>query len=197
MEIMPCRMKVLEDAIIGYQKSNTPLICGQEQNGSISFYAAGANDDLGIYYFVPKIAHLFGTGVKESLDVFFISIIGISCFLGICGLLFCFRRWESRLLSISILLGIVTYLLLFCDVSLVAPAIVLGLVPWACYFTRTKAWPHLFLAYSLMAGCFIGYANIIRTHSGTAILILLCFLLIANRQRRLRGRILFLTILVA
>ena len=184
MEIMGCRLQMLEHAVTGYQESHTPLVGGMLQaDGSIAFTASGFSDDLGLYYFIPRIAHVFGTGVKESLDICFISILGLSCILGITGFLFCFRRWEARLLSSSVLLGFVAYLLVWSDVYLIAPALVVGLVPWACYFTRTKSWPYLFLFFGLMAGLLIGYGNFMRMHSGTGILILMSILLTANKER--------------
>src|SRR5712664_3880731 len=91
-KIMATRYMELREALVGYCETGVPLVAS---DGS-RYYPAGFADDLGIYYFVPRLALLTHLELPKAADLFFEAPLIASMLIGIAFLL---PSLESRALK--------------------------------------------------------------------------------------------------
>jgi hypothetical protein len=73
MEIMGSRYRQLQEALEGYQLTGTALI---SQTGQ-GLGPAGVSDDIGTYYFIPKIAVTFALTLDQTIELFYGLMMGL------------------------------------------------------------------------------------------------------------------------
>mgnify|MGYP001559786757 FL=1 len=82
MKIMDSRYSQLEDAMRGLNATDVPLVSLHEG----AYFPSGYTDDLGVYYFIPKLAKAFGLSLDSTITLFFSSLlligaaVSLSCF---------------------------------------------------------------------------------------------------------------------
>src|SRR4030042_3792417 len=92
MNVMPSQYQMLVEALSGYEKTGIALIAYDGK----AFRPAGFGDDIGIYYFIPKIAHALDLSIAESIMIFSVGMAAVSLLLGIAGCLLLFKRRMEK-----------------------------------------------------------------------------------------------------
>jgi|SRR5579859_568291 len=174
---MPSRLEHLSRTLEGYKLTSIPFIEYHENTFSPCITA----DDIGIYYFIPKIACFFQLPIEQAIVLFFNSIALISCVLGIIGFFLLYKGWLERTIAA---LGLIALTLFVCSITLdvyrVFHAVAVPVVPWSLYFCQKKYSSRFFYLFMVLSGSAVSLAHYIRLHSGTAVIIFIGLLLVAH-----------------
>lgn len=183
MEIMESRYDHLEGALKGLDATQVSLIRLDQYGYGLAGYA----DDLGIYYFIPKLAHIFGISLDTSINIF-LGILLLIPFL--ISTFFFFSYFTNRVSRFVIICGhfLLTIATLRCSDVYIAPFFAVGsTLPF--FFLDKKRSIGLsasWLFKLLFCALVLGYANKIRSHAGTgAILFILLWIFLDSRGSNL------------
>lgn len=193
MKMMPCRHSALEDCLQGLEATDIPLVSLNNN----TYTASGFADDLGIYYFIPQLAKIFGISIDQAIDVFFISLLLIGASIALFFFFSMFKYWASRLTTGLGLLLLTYAAYRYADVYIGGFFAVTSIMPPWIYWNQLPHKPNWkFLLALVLSGVIIGYSNIIRYHAGTgAFLFILAFLLL-KRDLANKHKFMALSILV-
>lgn len=168
MMLMPCRYDELKYSLEGLNQTEVSLI---STNGN-SYWATGGTDDKGMYFFVPKLAKLFGISLDTSIDVFlgflilFGTAISISCFFLL------FKQALPRIISFVGIFLIAFLAFRNSDVYIAGYFCTASILPLFIVLSRNGArLDPIAVFVMLFSGIIIGISNFIRFHSGTGMLI--------------------------
>jgi len=193
VSIMPCRYDELVKTVAGYAKTGLQLI-GFD---GTQIFPSGISDDVGLYYFIPKLVRLFGISLDYAIEIFFYGMVVASCVFGIAGFFLLNRSWLFRTVAVA---GLVAFSFVSCrgmtDVYLVASSLAVALVPWALYFMRGRKKNTTCGIFLFLSGVAIGYAHYIRAFSGGAVFIFLFLSLVLNTMRPCKNRLLLCGVLL-
>jgi hypothetical protein len=177
VRIMPSRLEMLQAAVAGYQKTGMALV--GYQNGAI--LPAGWNDDVGMYYVVPKLMSWFHLSLNIATDVFLWGIIVGAYILGVVGILLLCKTIVGKVSGIIVLLLLTLLSIKHGDVYVMNMSAVLAVVPYMTYvLTRMKfnRWTWVLTA---VAGLLLGYAEFVRAGSARGSLLLILVLLLGYK----------------
>lgn len=170
MSIMPCRYEMLQQVLAGFQKTGVQLI-GYDGH---SFCPSGTSDDVGLYYFVPKLVRLFGISLDHAVNLFFYGMVAASFVLALVGFFLLSRSWIFRAIATIALTG---FCYISCrsmtDVYLVQSSIALAVIPIALYFMRKNKVSIPFGVFIFLSGLCVGFAHHIRSFSSFAVFLFL------------------------
>lgn len=189
MEILPCQYQMLKEALWGFLKTGVPLIA---YDGKI-LKPAGVSDDVGIYYFIPKITQLFGISVDQSVDLLFISMTIASLLLGIIGLYLSLKNPKTKVLGILAII-LLTYWSYFVvgGIYITFLVVTVAVIPLLLYFSSRRKINPTFLVFLIFSGFAVGVANIFRSHAGTGVLIFMVIILLFYVQIPRKQKIILL-----
>ncbi|MGZ4730737.1 MAG: hypothetical protein ACXVZH_01210 [Terriglobales bacterium] len=188
LNLMPARWASLRDSLVGYQKTGIPLV-GLDGNRLVP---TGGSDDAGLDYFVPRLASSLRLPLPVSLDIFLGgTLIGCFC-LGLVGLLLLLKSPWIKYLAIFEILVLAILCLRVGDVYLIPAAVVLAVVPWVLYFSKKARPGRLIFLFLVLAGLYLGAANLVRTYSGTTVLLFCIPILGFYADAKPKGRIVML-----
>lgn len=191
IRVMDCRYDFLEQTMLGYDKTGVPLIAAN--NGNL--YPAGNTDDLGIYYYIPKICKFFSIPLDKGINLFFSSIIIFSSLLAIIGLLLLFKKPFSRGIGIIGIILISCVQFLVGDLYIVMSSIPVAVVPIFLYLLRSGKRNFIF-GFLFIAGLIISFSNFIRGNSGYAIALFIVMAIVLFKNISLRLKITYISILI-
>ncbi|QWR78588.1 hypothetical protein [Candidatus Magnetomonas plexicatena] len=186
------RYEWLQSAIDGYVKTKQPLIANY--NGTLG--VAGPSDDIGIYYFIPKIVSWFGLSLDQSLNVFYGGITVLSLLSGLIGFFFLYRKQYLRLTVSFIFLAWFMFFALrrLTEAYIIPPALVIAFVPWIMYSLRSSVKFSIIL-YSIVS--FVAsISHSIRTHAATGLLIFMITLIILEKNLSKKIKLVMLVFIV-
>ena len=174
IRIMNARYKDLSDALVGYQKTGIALVAF---NGK-AFGPAGALDDPGSYYLIPKISVLLKVPLKLTIDLFYFSLIMLTVVIGTVGFWASLNTKLGKWLALAWVVAVVASAYHAGDVYILSAFTPLTVVPWLMYSVERRSLGWFLPAFLFVEGLIIGLAHTVRAHSGTALLIFtLCILL--------------------
>lgn len=170
MSIMQCRYTDLQYALAGYEKTGAQLVSFD----GIKTFFSGMSDDIGLYYFVPKIVRLLHCSLDQAINFFFYGMVIGACLIGIAGFFAYTTSWLSRLFA-------TVYLILFScyscvgmtDNYLVFAVLATAVIPWALYFMKRNKADYKAVLFFGFVGIAAGYAHYIRSYSGGAVVLFL------------------------
>jgi hypothetical protein len=177
---MPSRCLSLQSTLIGYRDSGVPLI--GERFGT---WQPPPADDVGIYYFIPKLASATGWSLQRSIDAFFIGLLLLGLGGGLVGWWRYFESSLARALAVAVMLALSVIALREGDVYIVAFCVAVIVVPWALHASSQSS-AKVVGYVPVVLGILAGIANDIRSQSGTAALIFatIIFTFSATSSRR-------------
>ncbi len=187
--IVPSRQADLEQTVAGYKLSKIPLVAFDGER----FVPAGFTDDPGLYYFVPAVGRILHQNLRNSITIFYLSILTVACAVGVIGFTLILSGWPSRIIGIGWLLIVASLVYRIGDVYLVEFALPTVLVPWCLWgvFAAARKSKLGFHALLFAAGTLIAVAEFIRLTSGVPalafVVTLLAFSLPMNRTRKICG----------
>ena len=193
INIMPSRYRGLSDALWGYQKTHVWLV---GFNGT-SFGPAGAPDDLGSFYLIPRIAVLFNAPLDRAIDGFYLSILAIGLVSGAVGLWLSLNTNLGRGAALIWVLVVALWACRAGDVYIVSAAVPLTAVPWLMWVMKKRAERFLLPMLLLVEGLAAGIAHTIRSQSTTALLIFTICLLLFYFTIPAKRKVLLVTVLIA
>jgi hypothetical protein len=194
MNIMPCRYQELAYALAGYAKTGLQLV---GFNGK-QIIPSGLSDDIGLYYFVPKLVRLFHITLDQAIGLFFYTIVTVSCLFSLIGFFvlntsWLFRGWAA--------ISLVAFCAFSCrgmtDVYLVSSSLAIAIVPWALYFMRTTGHQKLFVMFLFLCGIATGYAHYIRAFSGIVTFVFMILSLVLSTVRSWKNKVILCAVLFA
>jgi len=191
INIMPCRYKVLEYLIAVTDKINVPFI-GYDGNDLVS---AGVMDDLGIYYFIPKIKEIFSLSLDQAIVIFFYGIVLVAFALGLAGFLLLYKSLLPRIIAFTALLSLSFLSLRVGDVYIAYSASTIAVFPLFLYFIKQKKLNYMFIFYSFIVGLIISFFQIIRAFSSTGSFLFVSVLVLTRTSLSLSKRLLLLGVI--
>jgi hypothetical protein len=191
--LMDIRYKELCLTLAGHDASGQPLVA--LQNGH--FFASNYCDDQGIAWLIPALIRAFHLTLDEGIDLFFDAALGLSLILGLLGFFLLFRDAISRAIAAGGLGLLFLGTWMAGDVSMfyVIPAV--AVVPLFLWSTRKATSSVIFIIFLFFSGALIGISNIVRSHSGTATLIFLVFVLLMGERPAVKWKIILCAVLLA
>jgi hypothetical protein len=175
---MGSRYQQLRATQEGYKASSLALVSLRQG----SFSAPAYGDDLGMFWFIPKLTRAFHVNLGEGIVLFFGGALATSFLLGIAGFWLLFHHPLSRITALAGL-GALYFagwktgdVYIFYFVSAVAT---IPLFLWLCRGNRHPAAMAIFLFFS---GVLIGFTEVMRSHAGLATALFLGIVLYSGGQ---------------
>ncbi len=179
MEIMEFRHQELQGALDALQTLHVPLV---EKVGT-SVAPVGLGDDKGAYYFIPHLAQGLGIPLDQAVNLFYGFLDFFPLLLALAGFWLFFKSGWARA---WVPLGLAWFFFAtkIWDVYLAGSFSVLCVIPFLLFAWHKpgKNWQWLLLL--ALDGIFCGFADLVRSHSGTgAILFALLLLVLSPRLK--------------
>ena len=193
VRIMPSRYMELREAFVGYCETGVPLVAS---DGS-RYYPAGFSDDLGLYYFIPRLALLTHLELPKAADLFFEVPLIASMLVGIVFLLPSLENRTLKVWAILLLLALTYSSLRRGDVYSFQTTAALCIVPWSLHLEREKTVGNGSAIFMAGAGFVIGFANLIRSQAGTGVAIFLIVIITLHRHWARKQKLVLLATLIA
>lgn len=184
MHLMETRLEGLQNTLIGFERTGTPLVAFSEARG---YYLAGFADDIGLYYLVPLICRYLQVPLSTAVEGFLWTVLGMAFMLGTLGCMFLFRRAVSRVIAGAALAVLALLASRIGDVYLLQAAAVMGLVPGLLALVRSARASAYLTGLALPLGLLIGAVNLFRSHAGDVVAVFLVLLVLGQiRWSRVR-----------
>ncbi len=196
IDLMPTRARQLAATLDALKETGVPLV----QRAGETYLPAGYNDDPGLYLVVPWIARTFGLSIQQAVDTFFLAVIVLAIACSLVGLWKWTQRVPTRVYGTVVITLLGYAAMRIGDVYILAYAVPVAVVPWILLLTRRHASQRGLLVFAPLAGLLIGGAHLVRSHSGTAVVLLFLILVLgahAARARKLAAIALLLAGLLA
>jgi hypothetical protein len=188
---MSVRFVLAQQAVAGYERSGVPLV---GFNGT-KFTPAGEGDDLGVYYFIPKVVTDFHLSVATSIDLFIVTLIVFPLLVGLTGLYLLVRGQLYSLWGTVALCGLAAISARYGDVYVVQAGIVVALVPWILYLAGGRPQYSILAIFAFTCGIVCSLANILRFQASTPFLVFAVIILLFQVKSKLSRRIFLLVAL--
>lgn len=192
MEIMACQYQFLQEALHGYEKTGISLIA---YDGKV-FKPAGLGDDVGIYDFLPKLAHGMGISIDQSINLFLGGMFTVSFCLGIIGLFLLLKKWNVRILALANLMFLAFVSFMAGGIYIALSSATIAVVPLFLYFVKRGKPDRMFMLFNLITGIGLGLAHHVRIHSGTGVIIFMVIVLLYLQIHWKRKAILLMLIVI-
>lgn len=190
MEIMNARYKELSETIDGLQYSSIPLVTYDGTNVGPS----GCGDDIGAYYFIPKLSIIFNLGLDQSITLFYTSMIGLSFIIGVIGLWKYCKTATGRWCGLFAMLLLSIIFVSNGDIYVTFGCTAMVLIPWCLYLQKLNSF-YISLIYCIIAGFIIGISNFIRAYSSLSAALFIIVLFVLNRHYIKKQKVIILSAL--
>lgn len=191
MDIMNVRYEELNQTISGLKNTGVPLITYDGTN----FGPSGCGDDIGSYYFIPKLSVIFNLSLDSSITLFYTGIVMLSFIIGAIGFWNYSKTNVGKWISLFTLVLLSVMLISYGDIYVAFGCTAMALIPWCLYLWRRNQFRNI-LIYCLIAGFIIGISNFIRAFSGLSILIFIVLIAIFSKQFLLKQKIIIISTLL-
>jgi hypothetical protein len=98
VRLMPMRYAELQAAFDSYAQGLPPLVAATQTDSGTVYRALGTTDDAGLYYMLPKFAHLFHLALPEAWAAWFFAILILSFGVGIYGTMHLLKTLPAKIL---------------------------------------------------------------------------------------------------
>jgi hypothetical protein len=181
VSLMPTRYAELQAAFDGYAQGLPPLVAATQTDSGTVYRALGMTDDAGLYYLLPKFAHLFHLALPEAWAVWFFAILILSFGLGIYGMTRLLNTMPAKILYFIELFFLGILIIKRGDIYQLAPCLALAAVPLLLRHMTSEHEDHAFWRYSValgLAGFIFGCTHLVRSHSATGLMLFVIILLL-------------------
>ena len=179
-QIMPGRYAALQDTVAGYLHTGMPLVSYTQLHG-IGPILNADGDDWGAYYVIPKIMKTFGLSLDASIQLLYTGSVALAF---VIGAIACWLYCKTRVGKIVSILALALLALIVAgigDIYVFLGVTTMALVPWWLY-VQERCGIKGHVIYCIVAGLFIGFAHLIRSHSGTAVIVFILLSMILKKQ---------------
>jgi hypothetical protein len=181
VSLMPTRYAELQAALDGYAQGLPPLVAATQTDSGTVYRALGMTDDAGLYYMLPKFAHLFHLALPEAWAAWFFAILILSFGLGIYGMTRLLNTMPAKILYFIELFFLGILIIKRGDIYQLAPCLALAAVPLLLRHMTSEHEDHAFWRYSValgLAGFIFGCTHLVRSHSATGLMLFVIILLL-------------------
>jgi hypothetical protein len=181
ISLMPARYAELQAAFDSYAQGLPPLVAATQTDSGTVYRALGTTDDAGLYYLLPKLAHLFHLAPSEAWAVWFFAILILSFGVGIYGTMHLLKTLPAKILYFIELSFLGALIIKRGDIYQIAPCLALAAVPLLLQSLSSEredraVWCNA--AALGTAGVIFGLAHLVRSHSATGLLLFAIILLL-------------------
>ncbi len=190
--MMGDRYSEVSEALLGWNETGVPLV-GKFND---RWEAVPCGDDTGLFYIVPLLARQTGWTADRSIDAFLLGMIVVSATAGGAGLWLTASGVWPRLLAVVPIAGAAYLSYKMGDVYVVQGSVVLISIPWLLYALKAdvRSWLRFLIVFLL--GISLGFAQWIRTQSGSPVLLFFAILVCFSFLRRSIKILLSATLLI-
>jgi len=179
VRLMPMRYAELQAAFDSYAQGLPPLVAATQTDSGTVYRAI--SDDAGLYYLLPKLAHLFHLAPSEAWAVWFFAILILSFGVGIYGTMHLLKTLPAKILYFIELSFLGALIIKYGDIYQIAPCLALAAVPLLlqnlCSERGDRALWRDATALGT-AGFIFGLAHLVRSHSATGLMLFVIILLL-------------------
>ena len=180
-------------SFLGYKKTAISLVSFVD--GALESFSS--RDDLGIYYFVPKLAVFFNISIDRAINVFFYGIIALSLFISFVAFFVYYKRFYSRIFAAICLSFLSVVLVSVQDFFIFYALVLIVAVPVFLYLFSKKRSLVSILFFIFALGILAGYSNFCRSYSGVSALIFVVIRLIMYKYLNKKRKVLVILVLYA
>lgn len=177
MNLMESRTIHLAHCLEGLKKTGVPFI---EYDGQ-QLLPAITSDDIGIYYWIPKLTLWLQCSLATATTLFFYGLIIASLVSAALSFFIIYKRWLERLLVTLYLAGATAFAFTLTDVYIAYFAATFLVIPPALAL-RTKKDSSLQYLYYGLAGIILATLHYIRAYSGLAPLVFLLIYIAGDKK---------------
>lgn len=174
---MPSREQVLIDTYSGLNQSGVPLVSYVE---GVGYKPEGATDDFGVYWLIPKLSQIFNTDVIFMAKINYSLITFLSFILLSLGLCFLIKEKKNKIYAI-IASALLTFIFFIKFDLYVFNLLAISLVPLIIVSVKKYLKNKnviILLSNIALISLSAWMLNNFRNNSGTAIIILLIFVVL-------------------
>lgn len=183
--IMPCRYEVLDRIVAGLH-SGVPFV-GFDGSSYVPFSNA---DDLGIYYYIPKLVEFFSLSLDEGILFFFQALMLFSFVSALIGFFLLYRSWTQRIIACVMLADLYRVASLTTDTYLAYMASCLAVIPLFLFFVYKRPYRPYVLPFFFGAGFFLASMHYIRAYSSVAVILFMIIVLTCRAAYTWRKKLL-------
>jgi hypothetical protein len=167
MQIMPTREDQLMQAFEGLVRTGIPFVGYHEGK----FIQAPNLDDIGIYYFIPKLMTWLGLSMESAINLFFLGILLISFLAGIIGVFLYYKKLSQRVISIIVMIIVTLYSIRIGDLYIVLSSLIMAFTFLLLYAVKDRIpkWRIILIIFPAVA-FFTSIAHFIRGYSGLGLI---------------------------
>lgn len=172
--IMPCRKDALESTLEGYKLTEVHLVAYDDPcsgPGQI-FSPAGIGEDIGSYYFIPRLAQFTGIELEIIIQLIYSGFVFLSLISASIAIWLYFRSLLAKVIGVMALSALSLIIAAIGDYYIFAGSIPMAIVPWLIYMIKKppKNIKYLYLFFFLI-GIILSMGHLIRSHSSTGVII--------------------------
>ena len=183
--IMPCKIKSYQATLDGFKLTNHHLVAYNDvcNNGANILMPAGYADDIGSYFFVPYLSNLLSLNVELTAKIFF-SLYGlIALIIALFGINKLYTNKKSKIYGfIHITLLALLFIYVGDNYSFYGSTCIMLIPLWLILINTKKINLKNLILLSLFTGLIIGFSNIVRSHSGTSVLLSILIFFIFSKK---------------
>jgi hypothetical protein len=146
------------------------------------FIQAPNLDDIGIYYFIPKLMIWLGLSLQSAINLFFLAMLLTAFSAGIIGILLYYKKLSQRLIGITVIIIVTLYSIKIGDLYIILSSLIMAFTFLLLYAVKDRVpkWQIIVIIFPVMA-FFATISHFIRGFSGLGLisfsLVLLLFYL--------------------
>ena len=174
-QIMPCRKYGLENTLKGYDLTNVNLIAYDDScfvPAREVFSPAGLSDNIGSFYFIPKLVQLTGISLEVAIQIVYSGFVFLAFLSAAIAIWLFFQSLSGKLIGIMALAILSLVIAGIGDYYIFAGAIPMAIIPWLMHILKKPPnnikYSYLFF---FLFGIVISFGHLIRSHSGTDVII--------------------------
>ena len=153
------------------------------------------SDDLGSYFIIPKIVEFFGLSLDASIQLLYTGSVILAFIAGALGSWFYCKTTLGKLISILALALLSAVMAGIGDYYIFMGVVPMAFIPWYLYLEDRGKVKASFVYFAIM-GLLIGSAHLIRSHSGTSVLIFVSLSLLLTKQYSKKVKLAFVVIIL-
>ena len=173
--IMPCRYSGLENTLKGYDLTNVQLVAYDDPclgGAREVFSPAGLSDNIGSYFFIPKLVQLTGIKLEIAIQLVYSGFVFLAFLSAAIAIWLSFKSLLGKIIGTMALALLSLVIAGIGDYYIFAGAIPMAIIPWLIYILKKPPnnIKYLYLFFFLL-GIVISFGHLIRSHSGTDVII--------------------------
>ena len=181
-QIMPCRKSGFESTLEGFDLTGVHLVAYNDKcsiAASEVLSPSGLADNIGSFYFIPRLVQLTGINLETAIQIVYSGSVLIAFITAMVAILLSLKSFSGKLIAI-IALSVLSLLIAgIGDYYVIAGSIPMAIIPWLIYLDKKPPIsPKYLYLFFFIVGIIISLGHLIRSHSGTDVLIFILIFLI-------------------